>query len=117
MSSSPGTGRLPDLDPESAVALLEHGAAVLLDVREPGEWAAGHAPHAEHLPLGDLNRNTAPGGRTVITVCRSGNRSGKAADLLADGGVPVHNLAGGMAAWAAAGLPVITSDGNPGEVA
>lgn len=109
--------RLPDLDPGQAAALLDRGEAVLIDVREPDEWAAGHAPRATHLPLGRVHRNPVPSGTTVIAVCRSGNRSGRAAELLAAAGIPVHNLAGGMTAWAAAGLPVLTDDGRPGEIA
>jgi rhodanese-related sulfurtransferase len=109
--------RLPDLDPGQAAELLERGAAVLLDVREPPEWKAGHAPQAEHLPLGRLTAAAVPQDRSVIAICRSGNRSGKAADTLAAAGVRVHNLAGGMKAWAQAGLPVVTDDGKPGTVA
>ena len=52
----------------------------------------------------------------VVAVCRSGNRSGKAAELLARGGIDVVNMAGGMTAWAAAGLPVVAADGSPGEI-
>jgi len=111
------TNRLPDLDPGRAAELLERGEAVLLDVREPQEWAAGHAPQAEHLPLGLLTPEAVPQDRPVIAVCRSGNRSGKAADALAAAGVRVHNLAGGMKAWTQTGLPVVTDDGKPGTVA
>jgi rhodanese-related sulfurtransferase len=115
--SSHDAGRLADLHPETAAALLARGEAVLLDVREPEEWAAGHAPRAEHLPLAQVHPGAVPDGRTVITVCRSGGRSSRAAELLAGAGVPVHNLAGGMTAWAEAGLPVITDEGQRGAVA
>ncbi len=114
---SPAPRRLPDLDPRQAAALLDRGNAVLLDVREPAEWESGHAPQAEHLPMGRVRPDAVPRDRTVIAICRSGNRSGRVADALAADGVPVHNLAGGMAAWAAAGLPVVTDDGAPGHVA
>lgn len=117
MTETPPPTRLPDVGPEEAVDLIQHGGALLLDVREPQEWAAGHAPQAEHLPLGRVSPAAVPQDRPVIAVCRSGNRSGKAADTLAAGGVPVHNLAGGMKAWARAGLPVVTDDGAPGSVA
>jgi rhodanese-related sulfurtransferase len=117
MSESPVSSRLPDLDPGQAAALLDRRAAVLIDVREPAEWIAGHAPQAVHLPLAQLRPDAMSQGETVIAVCRSGNRSGKAAELLAAAGVPVHNLAGGMGAWARAGLPVVTDDGRTGEVA
>lgn len=109
--------RLPDLHPHQAAELLRRGAAVLVDVREPQEWAAGHAPPAEHLPLGQVTPDAVPRDLPVIAACRSGNRSGKAADVLAAAGVPVHNLAGGMQAWAEAGLTVVTDDGDPGTVA
>lgn len=117
MTEPPPPDRLPDLDPGRAAELLERGEAVLLDVREPQEWAAGHAPRAGHLPLGLLTPAAVPQDRPVIAVCRSGNRSGKAADILAAAGLRVHNLAGGMQAWARAGLPVVTDDGKPGTVA
>jgi rhodanese-related sulfurtransferase len=117
MTEAPQPTRLPDLDPGQAVDLLQRHAAVLLDVREPQEWAAGHAPQAEHLPLDQVSPAAVPQDRLVVAVCRSGNRSGKAADALAAAGVRVHNLAGGMKAWAQAGLPVVTADGEPGTVA
>jgi rhodanese-related sulfurtransferase len=117
MTEASPTTRLPDVDPGQAAELLERGQAALLDVREPQEWVAGHAPQARHLPLGALTPSAVPPGRTVIAVCRSGNRSGKAADALAAAGVHVHNLAGGMKAWSQAGLPVVTDDGTPGTVA
>jgi rhodanese-related sulfurtransferase len=117
MTEASPTDRLPDVDPGRAAQLLEQGEAVLLDVREPQEWAAGHAPQAEHLPLGLLTPEAVPQDRPIIAVCRSGNRSGKAADALAAAGVHVHNLAGGMKAWSQAGLPVVTDDGTPGTVA
>ena len=58
-----------------------------------------------------------PANRTVITVCRSGHRSARAAALLARDGHDVVNLAGGMHAWARAGLPVVASGGRPGRIA
>lgn len=109
--------RLPDVGPQQAVELLDREEAVLLDVREPDEWTAGHAPQAEHLPLARVTPAAVPQGVTIVAVCRSGNRSGKAADALAAAGVPVHNLAGGMKAWAQEGLPVVTDSGAPGTVA
>jgi rhodanese-related sulfurtransferase len=117
MTEASPTDRLPDVDPGQAAELLERGEVVLLDVREPQEWQAGHAPRAVHLPLGRLTPAAVAQDRPVIAICRSGNRSGKAADALAAAGVRVHNLAGGMKAWAQAGLPVVTDEGKPGTVA
>ena len=101
-----------------AAAMAADGA-VLLDVREPHEWQAGHAPKARHIPLAQLSRRTGelPDGRAVITVCRSGARSARAAALLAGGGRQVSNLGGGMLAWARAGLPVVARGGGPGRIA
>jgi rhodanese-related sulfurtransferase len=117
MTEAYPTDRRPDVDPARAAELLERGEALLIDVREPQEWATGHAPQAEHLPLGLLTPEAVPQDRPVIAICRSGNRSGKAADALAAAGVRVHNLAGGMKAWAHAGLPVVTDGGELGTVA
>ena len=92
--------------------------AILVDVREPAEWAAGHAEGARHIPLAQLGQGQRelPVGRPVITVCRSGARSARAATLLAEQGRDASNLDGGMRAWAAAGLPVVTEGGLPGAV-
>ncbi|MGY1641930.1 rhodanese-like domain-containing protein [Geodermatophilus sp. SYSU D00703] len=116
MSAAAHSSRLPDVGPDEAAAMVDRGEAVLLDVREPDEWAAGHAPGAVHLPLDRLDPAAVPPDRTVVAVCRSGNRSGTAADRLGAVGVPVQNLAGGMRAWAAAGRPVVTDTGQPGTV-
>lgn len=101
-----------------AVALIE-GGAVLLDVRERAEFHAGHAPRARHVPLGQLSSrlDSLPAGRPVVTVCRSGARSARAARMLASSGFEVANLAGGMNAWARAGKTVVGSGGRRGRVA
>ena len=106
-----------DVDPAKAARLADTGQVLLLDVREHGEWDSGHAPQATHAPLGDLDPAAVPQDRPVIAVCRSGNRSGHAAQALSAAGVDVRNLAGGMTAWAAQGLPVVRADGAPGEIA
>jgi len=94
------------------------GGAVLLDVREPSEWRSGFAPKARHIPLTDLDRRgkELPAGREIITVCRSGSRSSRAAGILAADGHTVLNLSGGMRAWSAAGLPVVAKGGRPGSI-
>ena len=109
--------RIEEVSPQDAAGLRETGA-VLLDVREPDEWAAGHAPNAIHVPLAEVETTAARfAGREVLAVCRSGSRSAKAAETLAQAGIGVRNVAGGMTAWAAAGLPVMRDDGTPGAVA
>ena len=96
---------------------MDNGA-ILGDVREPAVGAAGHAAGSRHIPLAQLGQRQRelPVGRPVITVCRSGVRSARAATLLAEQGAEASNLDGGMRAWAAAGLPVVTEGGRPGAV-
>lgn len=108
--------QVPETDPTRAAALAVRGEVLLLDVRETHEWDGGHAPQAVHVPLGALDPAAVPRDRPVVAVCRSGNRSGKAALTLAAAGVEVSNMTGGMTAWARNGLPVVRSDGAAGEV-
>jgi len=111
------TNPIPEISVREAAHRAAAGEVLLLDVRENSEWMAGHADRAIHVPLGSLNPSALPTHRPVVTVCRSGNRSGKAASALAAVGVNVINMAGGMNAWVAAGLPVVRDDGSAGFVA
>ncbi|MFF5475110.1 rhodanese-like domain-containing protein [Streptomyces achromogenes] len=108
------------LTPRQARQRTGDGTAVLIDVREAPEWDAGHAPGALHLPLSRLTAGAplpaAARGRTVVTICRSGHRSRQAAELLSGRGVEVTDVAGGMIAWARAGLPVIGPGGSGGVI-
>jgi rhodanese-related sulfurtransferase len=104
----------PETTPTDAHARAD--GVVLLDVREIEEWAAGHAPGAVHVPLSRLTPDAVPSGATVLCLCRSGNRSGRATEALRNHGIDALNVAGGMHAWAAAGLPVVRADGRPGAV-
>ncbi len=100
--------------------LAERGEDVqIVDVRYPNEWEAGRIEGAVHIPLDDLDDRLeeVDRSRPVITVCRSGNRSANAAELLTTEGFRAENLDGGMEAWAAAGLPLATPSGQPGTVA
>jgi rhodanese-related sulfurtransferase len=93
--------------------------AWLLDVREDEEWAAGYAPGARHIPLGELGARTAeiPQDQPVYVICRSGGRSARAAQALAAAGWQAINVTGGMQDWAAAGRPMATDSGAPPFVA
>jgi rhodanese-related sulfurtransferase len=93
--------------------------AYLLDVREPDEWAAGHAPQAVHVPMMEIPGRMAelPDDREVVVICRVGGRSAQVvAYLQAQGHPGAFNLDGGMFAWQAAGRPVVLDDGSPGHV-
>ena len=89
--------------------------AVLLDVREDDEWAAGHIEGAMHMPMGDVPARLAdlPEAQPLYIVCRSGNRSGRAAAWLNAQGIDSVNVAGGMKAWAFAGKPMAADSGSP----
>lgn len=108
---------MPQIDARRAAALADAGEVLLLDVREDDEWRTGRGPAAQHQALGQLDPAAIPRDRPVVAVCRSGNRSAAATQVLAAAGYDVHNLAGGMEAWAAAGLPVVRADGALGELA
>jgi rhodanese-related sulfurtransferase len=90
----------------------------LLDVREPDEWQAGHIAGSQHIPLGELRTRSGevPKGKTILAVCRHGNRSDAAARGLRTLGYTVENLEGGVTAWKRAGLPLEAEDGGPGRV-
>jgi len=106
-----------DIDPAEADRLVAAGA-LLLDVREDDEWAAGHAPEAVHLPMGQVadRMGELAADRTIVCMCRAGGRSQSVAVHLAGSGFDVRNAAGGMQAWAAHGLPVVDAAGAPGRV-
>lgn len=110
------TNQLPaQVTVHDVAALLDQGAA-LLDVREADEWAAGHASAARHVPLNQLSLDNVPAGDPLLVVCHVGGRSAMATQALRNAGVPAVNVAGGMAAWEQAGLPVVTDDGTPGTI-
>jgi rhodanese-related sulfurtransferase len=89
--------------------------AFLLDVREHNEWDAGHVPGALHIPLGELGMRYTEIGQPgmLYVICRSGNRSGHAAQALAGAGWQAHNVADGMIGWQAAGRPMTSESGQP----
>ena len=106
---------LTRLAPAELARRLEDGEPVLvLDVRSDDEFAAGHVPGALHVMaghLGDGIEEVPDDGRTIVVVCRTDYRSTAAASVLLRAGIPaerVANVAGGMTAWRAAGLPETT---------
>lgn len=108
-------GRPPyvEIGPEEAQRLIEAGA-VVVDVRQPYEWQAGHIPSARLIPLDGIyvfGRGAAdlPRDTDLIFVCEVGQRSAAASEIaLVAGFAPerVHSLAGGMTAWRRLHLPV-----------
>jgi len=101
-----------EISVSEAYAFYANGAFVL-DVREPDEWREGHIPRATLIPLGDIENSykTLPASEPIIIVCRSGNRSAQARDILKRlGFTQVTSMAGGMKSWIAAGYDVATGD-------
>jgi len=99
---------------ELAPALPE--GTVLLDVREDDEWNAGHAPEAQHIPMGELpaRLEELPADAALYVVCRGGGRSARATAYLNANGWDATNVAGGMKSWAAAGRALAsTGDAEP----
>lgn len=92
---------------------LYNDDALLLDVREDKEYAAGHIPKARHIPLGQLAGRLGEldkfKDKPILVTCRSGSRSAHACRTLKKAGFQtVYNQAGGIIAWERANLPVTT---------
>ena len=98
-----------DINPAKTNEIRTRDDVVILDVREDWEYAEGHVPGAVWIPLGELptRLNDIPKDKTVVAVCRSGNRSSQATSFLRGQGFDnVHNMTGGMNDWQQAGYDV-----------
>jgi rhodanese-related sulfurtransferase len=87
--------------------------AYLVDVREDEEWVAGHAPGAQHIPLGTLGERSEeiPRDREIYVICRSGGRSARATQALIGAGWQALNVSDGMSGWASAGRAMVSESG------
>lgn len=90
---------------------LINSDAFVLDVREPGEFSAGHIAGARNIPLGKLGERSNElekfRDQPLVVCCAAGGRSSRACQQLKKLGFEnLHNLSGGMDAWLQAGLPV-----------
>jgi hydroxyacylglutathione hydrolase len=109
---------VPQVDAAEMERRMRPGGAAVIDVRGHAEWEAGHVPGVPNIPLGHLpdRLSEIPRDRPVIVHCQGGARSAMAASVLkAAGFTDVVNMAGGYAAWSAAGLP--TEAGEPAALA
>lgn len=102
---------IPEIDVVSFAALHEAGA-VVIDVRNPHEYEAGHVPGARLIPMAELPERVSeiPRDQPVYVVCATGARSGRAAHFFKEQGIDATNIAGGTKAWMQAGHP--TTGGN-----
>jgi rhodanese-related sulfurtransferase len=104
-----GTGR--EINTIDATQLMNRENALVLDVREDAEYAVMHIPNSRHIPLSTLesrlNELTKFKDRPVILSCQSGNRSGKALQILEKNQFnKLFVLRGGIGAWEEASLPL-----------
>lgn len=104
-----GKAKHPEVSAQELEAMLAKDAAVVVDVREVDEFAAGHIPGAINMPLSAFQPSKLPdtAGKKLVLTCLGGKRSGMALDKcgVAQAAVDTH-LAGGFGAWESAGLPV-----------
>jgi rhodanese-related sulfurtransferase len=94
---------------EAAAIIKQEKDLQLVDVRTPGEYAAGHLARARLIPLQELETRLGEidKAKPVLLYCRTGHRSGQALKLLASKGyADVRHMEGGIVAWQTAGLPV-----------
>lgn len=108
---------IPTVDVDRTSEAADEGA-FLLDVREVAEWIHGHIAGTVNIPLGELadRLDEVARDRTVIVICRSGNRSGLATQLLRSVGIDAYNMQGGSARWMQSGRPLVSTSGEPGIV-
>jgi rhodanese-related sulfurtransferase len=100
-----------EVNSAAALQLINHKDAIVLDVREPNEYTAGHVLNSKLIPLGKLKERMSElekfKGQPIVVMCRSGNRSGTACFLLGKQGfTQAYNLAGGIQAWQKNNLPL-----------
>jgi rhodanese-related sulfurtransferase len=107
---------MPEVTPAQAKELIAAGAQVI-DVRTDPEYTAGHIPGAGHVPLADIQSEAAGLDREtpLVIYCRSGERSGMAADAFAASGWDAHSIAGGLLQWAEEGLELEPQGGTVAE--
>ncbi|MGE3690208.1 MAG: rhodanese-like domain-containing protein [Novosphingobium sp.] len=109
MANGTGISRHREIDVRELDTMLRKGQALVVDVREPNEFAQGHIPGAVNLPLSQFSPDRLPehDGRKLVLNCLGGKRSGQALELcgIAQSAVDTH-LAGGFNAWTEARLPV-----------
>lgn len=103
-----------DYSPRQVSELLAAGTIQLIDVREPHEHEAGRIAGDRLIELGRLSAAapTIAQNPPIVFYCRSGARSAMAAQAFSEAGYPAHNLAGGLLAWEAAGLPLEPEGGR-----
>jgi rhodanese-related sulfurtransferase len=104
---------MPEVTAAEAKSIIDAGSQ-LVDVRTDVEYGAGHIPGARHIPMADLQRESAglAQNQPIVIYCRSGNRSGPAAEAFAASGWDAHSIEGGLIAWSEAGFELDPEGGS-----
>jgi rhodanese-related sulfurtransferase len=107
---------MPEVSAAEAKQIIDSGSQ-LIDVRTDVEYDAGHIPGARHVPLSDVQRESAAldKGQPLVLYCRAGNRSAPAADAFVASGWDAHSIEGGLEAWREAGFELEPEDGGVSE--
>jgi len=102
-----------EISVDQAYEMYQSGTFVL-DVRTQEEWDEYHAPNTTLIPLDQLQSrlNELPKDQEIVVVCRSGNRSQQARDILVSAGFNATSMAGGLKEWYASGYP---TEGQPAQ--
>jgi rhodanese-related sulfurtransferase len=116
--SQPRHDAIDELSPQQVAKLLDTGQILLIDVREPSEYATQRIAGALLYPLSTFDARMLPPDqpRRIVFQCGSGKRSAMAASARLSAGTPcAAHLTGGIGAWTAAGLPIIHIDPATGK--
>ena len=107
---------MPEVTAAEAKQIIDGGSQVV-DVRTDVEFEAGHIRGARHVPVADVQRESAglAKDQPVVIYCRSGNRSGPVADAFAASGWNAHSIEGGVLAWDEAGFELEPEGGSVAE--
>jgi rhodanese-related sulfurtransferase len=108
-------GTVSHLTPAEATLMMNREDALVLDVRETGEWGSGHITGARHITLAQLDKRLSEldkfKEKPIIVVCATGNRSASACGQLRKHGFDkVYSLGGGVSSWRDANLPLTTKN-------
>ncbi|SEN20578.1 rhodanese-like domain-containing protein [Nitrosomonas marina] len=101
-----------EIDTRKAIELINYEDAIVLDVRDDSEFAAGHLPNSKHIPTEKIEERwvelTKHKEKPIVVIYKSGIRSSHASNILYKNGFgKVHNLMGGIDAWKRASLPIV----------
>lgn len=88
-----------EISPDELEALLKKESITLLDVRVVEQFRSGHIKEAVNFPLADIDNYQGPKDEPIYLVCRTGNKSEQASEILKEKGYQTFNMTGGMYQW------------------